>query len=216
MSKSKTASTHAGREPKRIILTRDFSEAEQGLAEYRRAVRHAHPDVSNLSAEAVKRLAQLRRIIDRVVALQAAEARLEKQPLLTSHDLRAIRRAHARRARRLHNVGTDVEILTEAFYFFAWRFCEVIKSLPGSGFKRFAAIGVRTVRHDLIQHPEKQSRALNPNFMWGHDVAVGPVVKPYGSREIEAFDRGLYVNAKELLSKLIALLDGERTKRSSS
>jgi hypothetical protein len=101
-------------------------------------------------------------------------------------------------------VGEEVELLSEAFYYFAWRFRELLTRFPD--FKKFDPRGIREVRHDLLEHPEKTSKALNPNFMYGHDLPDGPVLKPFGSRQTDVHDRGLYVNAQELLDELVPRL----------
>lgn len=95
-------------------------------------------------------------------------------------------------------------MLSESFYYFAWRLRQVLVNLPE--FKNFNPKGIRNVRYDLLDHPEKVSRALNPNFMYGHDLPNGPVLKPFGARRRPIHDQGLYANTKELLEEFLPRL----------
>ena len=91
-------------------------------------------------------------------------------------------------------------MLTEAFYYFAFRFREVVRRVPG--FSKFEAVGIRDVRNHLIEHPEKTSKVLDGSFK--HGGVEGPVLKPIRSEAQKDvwLDRGLFVNAAEMRDQL--------------
>jgi hypothetical protein len=90
-------------------------------------------------------------------------------------------------------------LLTEMFYFVAWRLVEVLNRSGPLQFPRLGPIeahGVRVVRNELIEHPEKTSE----EFRRGVSIRdVGPTLKPYSENRI---DRGLFINAQELHDQL--------------
>jgi hypothetical protein len=148
------------------------------------------------------RLEQLDAVIHRVWRLQRLHHRLQPYPSWPprpySWKKKIIRRLRLRSA-----VGKELVFLSESFYF-AWRLRQVLTELPD--FKKFDPIGIRNVRFHLLDHPEKTSQALNFNFMFGHERQEGPVLKPMSPREVDVNDRGLYVNAREMLEELVPRL----------
>lgn len=94
-----------------------------------------------------------------------------------------------------------LELLTEQFYWCAFRGRTGIQKLPG--LKGFEAVGVRNVRNKLIEHNDRDdSRIFNGGFSWGQPQ--GPVLaslRPEG--ELQKWrDEGLFVNADEFFSTL--------------
>lgn len=154
--------------------------------------------------EALKRLAQMDRLLTMVAVLDSE-----------SRSIVAMITEYARSEQgeppspvqwhRTSAIGHDVEMLAEAFYYFAWRFREVIRKVPG--FKKFDAVGIRDVRNHLIEHPEKQSKVLGGSFK--HGGGEGPVLKPIRSEAQQGIfvDRGLLVNAAEMHDELARRLD---------
>jgi len=99
----------------------------------------------------------------------------------------------------------EIQTMTEAFYYFASRLRDILRThMPY--LHKFESLGVRDVRHHLIEHPEKVSKIYRQSMVFG-DVD-GPKLKvgrtpddPQGF-----YDRGLFVNAKEFETNLVAKL----------
>ena len=182
----------------------DFAEAHRLFSAYRVRHRGAGNPQSDWIAETQKRLEQVDWIIRRIARLQLAQDRIARWHWNPATPQEILARQHRRRAASQHRLGHEIELLCESFYYFAWRLRQVLVNLPE--FDDFHPVGVRDVRYHLLDHPEKTSRALNPNFMYGHDLPAGPVLKPFGERQTNVHDRGLYVNAQELLDELLPRL----------
>ena len=159
--------------------------------------------------EALKRLSQMNRILVMVTALDA-----ESRAIVAAITDYACREEGEPPAPELWHrtsaIGQDAEMLTEAFYYFAFRFRRVIRRVPG--FEKFEAAGIRDVRNHLIEHPETMSKVLDGSFK--HGGAEGPVLKPIRSETQKdiALDRGLFINAAEMRGKLegrLARLTGD-------
>ena len=104
--------------------------------------------------------------------------------------------------------GTEINVLTEAFYYVAARLRTVLREhIPG--LRRFEVAGVRDVRNKLLEHPEDKSSTVIENGR-SYSLTDGPIIK--GVRRTDKAhifpDRGLYVNAEEFRSVLV-----ERLKR---
>ena len=106
---------------------------------------------------------------------------------------------------RIHRIESELFILTEWFYHTAWRLREIahpkvcaLPSLCG-----FEAIGVRDVRNQILQHPERfdlnrQSQSTGVSDDAGPILGNAfwePPAKPFN-------DRGLYYNALEFAMNL--------------
>lgn len=109
----------------------------------------------------------------------------------------------------------SITLFTESFYFFAWRLMEAINIKGRDGRLRFPELGqikaegVRRVRNELLQHPEKYSQNFRQHLTLTDDgpvlrtaevaikSATGKVI-PTGS----SVDKGLYVTAKEFRDEL--------------
>lgn len=100
----------------------------------------------------------------------------------------------------------EIEILTEAFYYIAWRvlgslLCHIFPEIKGQ------VKGVDNVRNKLIEHPhDKDSKVFLLSF--SHGGTVGPVIKSVRyTEQISIYpDKGLWPNIDEFLSKLIEVL----------
>jgi hypothetical protein len=127
---------------------------------------------------------------------------------------RALNAKSADQHQREIRASEEIRLFTEAFYFFAWRLVEILKSkaFPFDGFGKLRVKGIRDVRNLLIQHPERQ------NFRSSFSITSnGPVLKPIRTAirllpekkvetEYEGPDRGLFLNAQELHDKIIDIL----------
>jgi len=99
-------------------------------------------------------------------------------------------------------------VFAEAFYFFAWRIMLIThhgtNQLPGLKGLKDKAEGVRTVRNDLIVHPEREG-IIMPSFSWGNNGPTLKVARPAG-QTFEIRDNGLWINAQEFKDSLEELL----------
>jgi hypothetical protein len=175
-----------------------FTDLLSRFARYRQNLRSVEQDRADLIAEAQKRLEQLDWLLRRIHRLEQQHERLAAKEVPTtgrpdSHEWQGLRRRQAARSR----LSAEIELLTEAFYYFAAR-CGDILSNHLVEFKGFDARGIRTVRNHLLQHPK--AGAQNPNF--GHGFPNGPVIKPFGN----VIDKGLYTNAAEFRDKALRRL----------
>lgn len=117
----------------------------------------------------------------------------------------AIARAGLDNPRHYGELIDEVQLLTEAFYYFAFRAMKMLQLLPNlpnlPALKGFDAVGVRVVRNQLIEHPDFPSRG----FQMGAER--GPVVGlRFDSDPKEPQDAGLYTNAVEFREKLLPRL----------
>jgi hypothetical protein len=141
------------------------------------------------------RLERLAEVVTRVRKLREALEMLDELiPQNFSEDFGA----------RKSRIFDRIEIVTEAFYYSAWRVREVVRSLPG--LKSFEATGVRDVRNQLLEHPEKYDGIIVPSF--GISPEFGPRIKP-ARRQAHARterDRDLLHHATEFFSNLVRVL----------
>jgi hypothetical protein len=109
----------------------------------------------------------------------------------------------------------EIRLFTEAFYFFAWRLVEILKSKTFyfDGFSKLSTKGILTVRNHLLQHPEKYGRNFRQVFPITSDGPIlkagDPVIRLLPDKvEVEhpGLDRGLFVNAQELHDEIIEIL----------
>jgi hypothetical protein len=114
-------------------------------------------------------------------------------------------RADMTAVERKSNIDSELFILTEWFYYTAWRLREIIhaKSCDLPGLCGFEAEGVRDVRNHVLQHPEnydlnRQVQSTAVHDTEGPMLGVGfwtPPTTPFR-------DRGLYNNALEFATNL--------------
>lgn len=176
---------------------------------------------SHLLAEVEERLRQLDFLLPRIRELEqkAEAAPLGVQRAMSAHFAAhppppgvsagavppVVAEAQEDMWKQIAAVQFEARLLTEAFYYFAFRAVVIFKSLPQ--LKSFDPVGVRTVRNKLIEHPEKQSHVYVQNFSTGR--LEGPVLKggrpPDQSQHFQ--DRGLNLNAEEFRDRLEAALN---------
>jgi hypothetical protein len=115
---------------------------------------------------------------------------------------------------RFHPRMIELQTLTETFYYIAWRLIALLDRddapIPSLRGLRSKCVGIRTVRNKLLEHPEaSDSRVHIPSIMFG--TAEGPRLKLvaetktdkdgkllFRTNKADLFDRGLWVNAREL------------------
>lgn len=167
--------------------------------EYYRYEDKRNPDFNkDVASEARKRLVQLNKILERVIALEQEEGTIHIPfGMHQKGDNEAVDRVIYRKI----EITDELEFLTEAFYYFAFRLRRIIRGLPG--LNGFECKGVRDVRNKLIEHPEgRDSEVYILSF--GHGGEQGPVIKAIRyDHQTEVFkDSGLFTNATELKKNL--------------
>ncbi len=159
--------------------------------------------------EALKRLRQLKMIYSKILAL-------EVKYLISSTNrfgklFSFLQRQHQPQLynnlsdeyKKMTNEFDELQMYTEAFYFFAWRARKSLINLPN--LKNFDPTGINRVRNNLIEHPEQVGFYQQA---FGFGGPNGPVLKnarPEGFEHVYE-DKGLYLNAAEFLEKLEKLI----------
>lgn len=137
-----------------------------------------------------------------------AQIRLEQSASLLRR-FRAAELELSRSARRtyphLGRLEGEIRLNGEAFYYFAWRVKKTLGVLSNeAGLDlRFTPVGVRTVRNQLIEHPDGRNGQYILSWRWA--CPEGLVLEPVG---IDGFglDKGIYPNAQEFIGKLLVKL----------
>jgi hypothetical protein len=174
--------------------------ASRLLGRFRHQQTLAHAPKLDYITEADVRLNQLRYLLRR---FRAVDRRAEVSYRALWPKGVKDRAGHARRATGVHELGDQVELYGEAFYFFAWRLKGALSQVPG--FSTFDPVGVRDVRNHLIEHAEGRKRGVMArSFMF--NCPQGFVLKPHGGGPGRVVDKGLYPNAEELLTDLLTRL----------
>ena len=94
----------------------------------------------------------------------------------------------------------EAELFTDAFYWIAWRLRDVVRRLPN--LKNFDAVGIRTVRNHLVEHPEK-NLSVTPVRDFVLSRTEGVILRPDIVRnQDDPIDEGLVANATELRDRL--------------
>jgi hypothetical protein len=162
--------------------------------------------IADIGNEASKRVEQMIDILQEALELERASkaSAAEFFPPLHEEGKHALSE-WSERARRGNfeqimlnhqNITRKLEIRTIAFYYFAGRARHVIRRLPK--LQKFDSVGARTVRNQLIEHPEgNDSGVIFGGFGFGG--AQGPVIKAWRLEDQKHIhpDAGLYVNALE-------------------
>jgi len=149
--------------------------------------------ISEYEAEIGKVLSQLQWLLARAVVLQQKTIS-SMQGDLTNLDGQSL---------------NELEIVTEAFYYFAGRLTEIFKM--SASFNKVPLSDAEMIRHRLLQHPEKQKHLVkaHPEFSVGSPVS-GPKIKSYIGHADSQVDNGLYVNAREFDTKVAATIRAYR------
>jgi hypothetical protein len=98
----------------------------------------------------------------------------------------------------------ELQILTESYYHLAQVFRDLLKKVPGLSNIEF--VGIRTVRNNLLCHPERHI----PSFAYGGPM--GPIIKP-DQEATDYIDKGLFVNIDEMKRKILEAVKRESSKR---
>jgi hypothetical protein len=163
--------------------------------------------------EAIMRLDQLGWLCERVAQVEADAAAIDWPAWQNSHG-----------NVRFPPLLVELQTLTEAFYYMAWRLIALLDRIDGPiptlrGL-RSKCRGIRTVRNHLLEHPEaSNSRVHVPSILFGSsegprlkfiaEVRSGEDGTPrFRTNRAELFDRGLWANAQELKSAMDARLAG--------
>jgi hypothetical protein len=99
--------------------------------------------------------------------------------------------------RLLQDMGEDIRLDGEAFYYFAWRAHDALEAIGVT----FSADGVRDLRNRMIEHPNGKGGVLVS--WWMVDCPEGLVLMPDG----KGLDKGLYPNARQFITNLLASLE---------
>ena len=94
-------------------------------------------------------------LLERVHRLEDCYSRLHD---LQHPDLPEREGRRSRRTSRMMAITDEVWLMTEAFYYFAWRFRQVFRD---AGFRNFDPVGVRKVRNQLIRRRRARSSAVH-------------------------------------------------------
>ena len=102
-------------------------------------------------------------------------------------------------AQKMIELPDELELQSECFYWVANRARSILKQMPG--LSSFEALGIRNVRNNLIEHPERPSSNIMISS-FGYGMPQGPVLKALRySHQTEIFpDAGLFVNAVEFFT----------------
>lgn len=159
--------------------------------------------------EALTRLDQLHWLCERVAYVEKRAASIDWRAWEKS--------AHSD---YFHPCVIELQTLTEAFYYIAWRLIALLDRddgpIPGLRGLRSRCVGIRTVRNKLLEHPEAvNSRIHVPAIMFG--TPGGPRLKfvaevktgedgalIFRTNTSDLFDNGLWANAEELKSAIDA------------
>ena len=177
--------------PEEIIA--DFDRAVGLLIKHRERLRQPAENGAYLT-DARIRLAQVVSLLRR---FRKCECEYREKDAELSAESTPEKRAML--AGALRDLGADIKLYGEAFYYFAWRAKRSITHLEQ--LKAFNPIGVRTVRNDMIEHAEG-ARGMFVSY-WMFDCPEGLVLKPIEG----GIDRGLYPNAQEFIEKLLQKLE---------
>lgn len=183
----------------------DLGETVRLALEYNARVFNAGfvPETLDYAQEAVERLQQLNFLLQSVYVQQEVFTTfLEWAP----HEVDTGSVTNPDALYNHEHARFLVNSYTETFYYLAHRLHTVLKNghnlLPFiTGFSQ--AVGVRTVRNQLIEHPEGSNSRITDR-RWVYSSQAGPQVKAARrpDQPRHAQDPGLYLNAAELKDKV--------------
>lgn len=111
--------------------------------------------------------------------------------------------AQVKGVRTEDTVVVEMKVLTEAFYYKAFRVQKLINMEPYPALISFKCRAVRDIRNHLLEHPEGGASGVTSGG-FGFGGIVGPALKYGRSVEVPTVfpDAGLYVNSEEFRSNL--------------
>lgn len=146
--------------------------------------------------------------------IRGAQPKLARGEISKEEYLEGLPKPSLAEARAVARAFEEVQLFTEMFYVVAWRLVEILngpRPRKFLGISRIEAKGVRDARNLLIEHPEHRKGAAD----FSQRLVVtddGPVLKSSGviirgptprvEASADSLDRGLFVNATELLQEL--------------
>ena len=197
----------------------DLQSTIELFDDYLARVHAKHPKEihSDLAYEASERLRQMQFFLQRISAtvehlqndrtLSAADLQLRfETPASTPEDTNT--------GNHLKRGMFVVRAYTESFYYLAFRFKKILSTKTAKTGGRtipfldaFDPVGVRTVRNQLLEHPDgKDSQVYTQTFDLG--TQAGPRLKVHsnGDPVPAVSDKGIFLNAAEFKVMLEALL----------
>jgi hypothetical protein len=173
-----------------------FTEALKKHEEYSKRRRFAkNGGYSAYDAEIGKKIAQLNWLISKAQVLNAKVVA----------DISTVNMVNAVYQEALW----ELEITAESFYYFVGRLVEIFKHNPR--FCNIPSSNAERVRHQLLQHPEKQKDRQKASSAFGWGSVDGPKIKSYRGPEGALEDNGLFENAREFNLRLVHVFDKEAT-----
>lgn len=152
-----------------------------------------------LSDEGLKRINQLQRVVKQISVLhkELKIAEIHFFPQLSQE----IKHSDQKSAKSLTELIDEIEFLTEATYYIAFRLRKIIRSFPE--LTRFEVKGVTIVRNQILEHPEQPNAGVYLHSFGIMDIE-GPILKAIriGESRFGPEDSGLYVNLLELINNL--------------
>jgi len=107
---------------------------------------------------------------------------------------------------RDNEISDEMELMTECFYFMAFRLLKALKSI--TEFKNLKSDGITIIRNKLLEHPEDKDSQIWINS-FAHHGPKGPVLKAvrYNYQKDIFPDKGLYFNASELIDNISKIIN---------
>ncbi len=99
-------------------------------------------------------------------------------------------------AKRVHELGFEIKLIGEAFYYFAFRARQALRHENGFDLG-CETVGVRDVRNHLIEHSDKKSGVLVS--WWVFRCPEGLILAPDDNKGL---DKGIYPNASEFIDEV--------------
>lgn len=174
-----------------------FTEAIKKHDDYKRRCFVERGGYSPYDAEAGKKIAQLEWLICKAQFLNKSVMENSRTNINAATD-----------------ALSELEIVSEAFYYFVGRLVELFKHHPifKFNFKKLPQSNAEKVRHQLLQHPEKQKEIQKASSSFECGAEEGPKFKSYSGPKGALVDNGLFVNAQEFNNKLVCVFDIETSK----
>jgi len=151
---------------------------------------------NELASEGRKRLKQIEFVLNRVAILENESEKFMKAVFKSE---KTGQKTSNKEVLRHLVMEDEKELLTESFYYIAFRLRKIIRSLPALG--NFECEEVRNVRNKLIEHTEESGVFFNSFASGGPN---GPIIKASRMRGQEDIfpDKGLYYNASKFINNL--------------
>ena len=170
-----------------------FTAARKKHEEYKRRCFEESGYYSPYDAEIGKKIGQLQWLIAKAQILNAKVVKSMSSDCEVDFD-----------------TACELELMTEAFYYFVGRLVELFKH--NSRFGNIPPSNAEKVRHQLLQHPEKQKDRQKASLSFECGSLDGPKIKSYKGPHGALHDNGLFQNAREFNRKLVHIFENEDQK----